>query len=57
LRHAKKGLALNLRLLRLAESRLRKEILNFGMNLLFQERTRKRCTSGTEDHDLAGITR
>jgi predicted nucleotide-binding protein (sugar kinase/HSP70/actin superfamily) len=63
LRHAKKGLALNLRLLRLAEVKAcAKEILNFGMNLLFQERTQKtlykraqKITDLAGDHKIAHL--
>jgi len=56
LRQAKKSLALNLRLLRFSQIKTcAKDILNFGMNLLFQERTQnalyKRAQKIT---DLAG---
>ncbi len=56
LRQAQKGLALNLRLLRLAEVKAcAKEILNFGMNLLFQERTQKKLYKRAQKiTDLAG---
>ncbi|NTV56715.1 MAG: CoA activase [Deltaproteobacteria bacterium] len=56
LRQARKNLALNLRLLRLAEVKAcAKEILNFGMNLLFQERTQKTLYKRAQKiTDLAG---
>ncbi len=56
LRQARKNLALSLRLLRLAEVKAcAKEILNFGMNLLFQERTQKTLYKRAQKiTDLAG---
>ena len=56
LRHARKILALHLRLLRLAQVKAcAKEILNFGMNLLFQERTQKALYERAQKiTDLAG---
>jgi len=56
LRQERKNLALNLRLLRLADVKVcAKEILNFGMNLLFQERTQKELYRRAQKiTDLAG---
>jgi predicted nucleotide-binding protein (sugar kinase/HSP70/actin superfamily) len=56
LRQARKNLALNLRLLRLAEVKVcAKEVLNFGTNLLFQERTQEALYKRAQKiTDLAG---
>jgi len=56
LRQAKKSLALNLRLLRFSQIKTcAKDVLNFGMNLLFQERTQKALYKRAQKiTDLAG---
>ena len=65
LRQARKSLALNLRLLRLPQIKTcAKEILNFGMNLLFQEKTQKalyrraqKITDLAGDHKISHLER